>query len=533
MSTTKTILFNAQSRERLINGANLLADAVRVTMGAGGRNVIIGSDFPGSPPKITKDGITVARAVVVDGYIESMGASVVREASQKTASDVGDATTATIVIASAIMNKGAEMISSPEVNVVEMKAGIDMAVRRCVEIIRQVAIPADDKLLEQVATISANGDAEIGKLISDTVRKIGRNGLVSVVNSTAPETSIEILDGMEIQRGMLSPYFINDLHRTACKLENAHVLVADYEIRSYEEISGILNQVVAWNKKQGIARPLLILAKDVLGDARATLLVNRQKGHLSSCAVGLPGSGEGAGEIIDDIAILCGATVIREQEGLYVKDASITHLGSLRMARAEKGKTLLVGVPENKDNVAQRVLQIQAQLTIAKDIDKERLHTRIAMLTNGVATLSIGGATELETGERRDRIDDAICATRSAMDEGVVAGGGTTYLYCHKKLDELKGANSHQQQGIEIVKYALLAPWLQIMTNAGLSTADPEHTYGLGVDVKTGKTCHLIESGIVDPAKAARVALENAASVAGIFLTTECCISESYQKAEK
>jgi chaperonin GroEL len=536
----KIIKFNEEARSCLVNGVNLVADAVKVTLGAMGRNVVLGRDF-NQPPQVTKDGVTVARAVESNDPLESLGVQMMKDVAQKTANDAGDGTTTSCVLAQAIINEGIKHINQG-VNVVELKAGIDMAVAACVEEIKKISTPVSDGDLEKIATISANGDTEIGKLIAKTISKIGRDGVIHVERSQGSETTVTIEEGMEFNKGFKSPVFINDSKGVACEMDNPYVLLTSNDIIEMNSIMPLLQAIAQKNKAamaEGTrARPLLIIANDVQGEAFKTLAGNKVEGRFLSCVVQAPGFGQAKLDILDDIGILCGANVISDYRGRKISQATLADLGTIKKVRVDKDRTIIIGDDSSKERVIERVSKLRFQMDETKiEGEKEHLKIRIAKLTGGVALLSVGGNSDIEAGEKRDRIDDATCATRSAIDEGVVVGGGSIYLWCRSQIPMSiisRPLTAAQITGWNIIMAALYSPFEQILKNAGIDFTPPERikasVYGLGVNAKTGNTCNLIDAGIIDPAKVARVALENAASVAGTFLTTECVISQTIAK---
>ena len=540
----KTTLFGEQAREKLYAGVKTLYDAVKATMGAGGRNVMIGSDYNG-PPHTTKDGVTVARAIVMNDPIEEMGARMIREAATNTANSSGDGTTTSTVLAHAIISGGMQMIKdNPTINVVEMKAGIDEAVRDAVRIIKSLSVAVDEKtdMLKQVATISANGDEYIASVVADTVKAIGKDGVITVNrgNHNTSEIIMTIADGMEFSQGACSTALFNDKDSTRCEMEDPYVLIVQADIVKFAEINPILQRIHDANKSKTIEKPrgLFIIAMDVVGEALATLVVNKMKGNILSCAVRAPGFGDMKRELLADIATLCGATVVSEQNGLKIETIPLSVLGTLKTVTSFKDKTIMVCSEANRTQIAARCAMLQGQIEATTiDGEKEQLRTRLARLSNGVAALSVGGHTEVEMGERRDRLDDAICAARSAVEEGVVAGGGYAYLECCNRMpssfeDKKAEWTGSFNAGYDILIDALTQPNDHILTNAGVKLVDDiENKYPIGINVRTYKSVNFLEDGIIDPTKVVRVALENAASVAGTFLTTECVISPTFAKA--
>ena len=521
----KEIKFNIQAREELKKGVDALADAVKVTLGPKGRNVIIEKKF--GAPHITKDGVTVAREVELEDKFQNMGAQLVKEVASKTGDDAGDGTTTATVLAQAIVGTGLKNVAAGA-NPMDLKRGIDKAVSKVVESIKAQAEEVDDDMekIENVARISANNDAEIGQLIGEAMRKVKKEGVITVEEAKGTDTSVEIVEGMQFDRGYISPYFVTNAEKMECEFENPYILLFDKKISVLKDMLPIL-EASAQN-----GRPLLIIAEDVDSEALATLVVNRLRGSLKVCAVKAPGFGDRRKEMLEDIAVLTGGTVISEEKGLKLDGATVEMLGKAEKVTVTKENTTIVNGGGAKEKIADRVAQIKAQIETTKSqYDKEKLQERLAKLAGGVAVLYIGAPSEVEMKEKKDRVDDALHATRAAIAEGIVPGGGVALIRCVAALDELKGDNDDEQTGIEIIKRAIEEPLRQIVANAGLEGAvivqkvkDGKGDYGFNARTDTFE--NLMKTGVIDPAKVTRIALENAASIGGMFLTTECVIAE-------
>lgn len=519
----KNVIFGSDGRKKLTKGVNILGDAVKVTLGAKGRNVVIGNNF--GSPHITKDGVTVAKSIELEDPIENMGASLIKEVASKTVDIAGDGTTTATLLAQAMINSGLKAVESGA-NPMDLKKGIERATNKTIEIIKSFSKDvSDNDTLKQIASISANNDNYIGQLISDAVSKVGRDGLITVEESKSHETTIEVVEGMKIDRGYLSPYFVTDSGKMIAELINPYILLYDKKISSMKDILHILEKVAQ------AQRPLLIIAEDLDGEALATLVVNKLRGTLNVCAIKSPEFGDNRKLVMDDIAALVGGTCISEEKGLKLESADLTTLGSAGKITISKDSCIIVSGAGIKEEIQSRCNQIKVQLEKSEsDYDKEKLKGRLAKLLNGVAVLKIGGVTETEIKEKKDRIDDALCATRSAVEEGFVAGGGVSYLFAISKL-EVNYENDDEKIGGNIVKKALEAPFRQILKNGGIEASEHissilKADYGIGYNVKSNKVENLFETGVIDPTKVVRVALENASSIAAIFLTTECIISE-------
>ena len=525
----KEIKFNTEAREELKKGVDVLANAVKVTLGPKGRNVIIDKKF--GAPHITKDGVTVAREVELEEPMQNMGAQLVKEVASKTGDDAGDGTTTATVLAQAIVNVGLKNVTAGA-NPMDLKRGIDKAVAAVVEGIKNMAQPVGDdfKKIEDVARVSANNDETIGQLVSEAMKKVKKEGVITVDEAKGTETTIDIVEGMQFDRGFISPYFITDAEKMECVMERPYILLYDKKISNLKDMLPILESTAQ------SGRGLLIIAEDVDQEALATLVVNRLRGSLKICAVKAPGFGDRRKEMLEDIAILTGATVVSEEKGMQLSAATIDILGTAEKVTVNKENTTIVNGAGSKDNIAARVAQIHAQIEQTKsDYDREKLQERLAKLAGGVAVLHIGAPSEVEMKEKKDRVDDALSATRAAIAEGIVPGGGVAYIRCIPALRALKGANDDEQTGIEIVLRAIEEPLRQISANAGVEGAVvvqkvSEGTGDYGYNARTDTYENLHAAGVIDPAKVTRVALENAASIAGMFLTTECVIADKKEE---
>ena len=521
----KEILFNMDARDQLKQGVDELANAVKVTLGPKGRNVIIEKKF--GAPQITKDGVTVAKEVELADAFANTGAQLVKSVASKTGDDAGDGTTTATVLAQSIVNVGIKNVTAGA-NPMDLKRGIDKAVAKVVESIREQAeaVGADYDKIEQVATISANNDPEIGKLIADAMRKVSKDGVITIEEAKGTDTSIGVVEGMQFDRGYLSPYFVTDTEKMECVMDSPYVLIYDKKISNLKDLLPILEPAVQ------SGRPLLIIAEDVDSEALTTLVVNRLRAQLKICAVKAPGFGDRRKEMLEDIAILTGGFVISEEKGVKLEQATIEMLGQCEKITIDKDTTIIVNGAGDPQAIADRVGQIKAQITTTKsDYDKEKLQERLAKLSGGVAVLYVGAASEVEMKEKKDRVDDALCATRAAIEEGIVPGGGVAYIRSIDALEGLKGDNADETTGIEIIKRAVEEPLRQIVANAGKEGAVVvqkvrEGKGDFGYNARTDVFENLKAAGVVDPAKVTRVALENAASIAGMFLTTECVIVE-------
>ena len=526
----KEILFNIDARDQLKKGVDELANAVKVTLGPKGRNVIIEKKF--GAPQITKDGVTVAKEVELPDPFQNTGAQLVKSVASKTGDDAGDGTTTATVLAQAIVGVGLKNVTAGA-NPMDLKRGIDKAVAKVVECIKSQAETVGDNYdkIEQVATVSANNDPVIGKLIADAMRKVSKDGVITIEEAKGTDTTIGVVEGMQFDRGYLSPYFVTDTEKMECVMERPYILIYDKKISNLKDFLPILEPAVQ------SGRPLLVIAEDVDSEALTTLVVNRLRGQLKICAVKAPGFGDRRKAMLEDIAILTGGVVISEEKGLKLEQATIDMLGSCEKVTITKENTTIVNGAGDKDNILDRINQIKAEIkNSTSDYDKEKLQERLAKLSGGVAVLYVGAASEVEMKEKKDRVDDALCATRAAIEEGIVPGGGVTYIRAIDALEGLKGDNADETTGIEIIKRAIEEPLRQIVANAGKEGAVVvqkvrEGKGDFGYNARTDVYENLHAAGVVDPAKVTRVALENAASIAGMFLTTECVIVE--KKEEK
>ena len=521
----KEIKFNVEARDLLKKGVDELANAVKVTLGPKGRNVILAKKF--GAPHITKDGVSVAKEIELENPYENMGAQMVKEVASKTGDNAGDGTTTATVLAQAIISVGLKNVAAGA-NPMDLKRGIDKAVAKVVESIKAQSqeVGDDNNKIEQVATISANNDNEIGKLIADAMAKVKKEGVITVEEAKGTDTTVEVVEGMQFDRGYLSPYFVTDTEKMEVVMEKPLVLIHDKKISSLKEILPILEATVQNN------RSLLIIAEDVDSEALTALVVNRLRANLRVCAVKAPGFGDRRKEMLQDIAILTGGTVISEEQGLKLDTATLEMLGSAETITINKDNTTIVNGAGNKEAIAARVGQIKVQIEkTTSDYDREKLQERLAKLAGGVAVLYIGAPSEVEMKEKKDRVDDALSATRAAVEEGIVPGGGVAYIRAISAIEGLKGVNDDETTGIEIVKRAIEEPLRQIVANAGKEGAVVvqkvrEGEGDFGYNARTDVYENLLTSGVIDPAKVTRVALENAASIAGMMLTTECVIAD-------
>ena len=525
----KEIIFNMEARDLLKKGVDELANAVKVTLGPKGRNVIIEKKF--GAPHITKDGVTVAKEVELSCPHQNMGAQLLKEVASKTNDDAGDGTTTATVLAQSIIGVGMKNVTAGA-NPMDLKRGIDKAVRVVTENIasQAQAIGDDFDKIENVAKISANGDENIGKLIAEAMRKVKKEGVITVEEAKGIETTVEIVEGMQFDRGYISPYFVTNPDKMEVEMENPFVLIYDKKISVLKELLPVLEATVQ------TSRPLLIIAEDIDSEALATLVVNRLRGGLKICAVKAPGFGDRRKEMLEDIAILTGGTVISEEKGLKLEGTTLDLLGTAEKITVTKDNTVIVNGAGDKDCIQTRVNHIKTQIeTTTSDYDKEKLQERLAKLAGGVAVLYVGAASEVEMKEKKDRVDDALSATRAAIEEGTVPGGGIAYVRAIASLEGLKGENEDETTGIEIIKRAIEEPLRQIVANAGKEGAVvvqkvKEGAADFGYNARTDVYENMYAAGVIDPAKVTRVALENAASIAGMFLTTECVISEKKEE---
>ena len=521
----KIIKYNTEARNLIKAGVDQLADAVKVTLGPKGRNVIIEKKF--GAPQITKDGVTVAKEVELEDKFENTGAQLVKSVASKTGDDAGDGTTTATILTQAIVTEGLKNVTAGA-NPMDLKRGIDKAVAKVIDYIKTHAEQVGDNYdkIEQVATVSANNDPEIGKLIADAMRKVSKDGVITIEESKTRDTSIGVVQGMQFDRGYLSGYFVTDTDKMECVMENPYILIYDKKISNLKEFLPIVQPAAE------SGRPLLVIAEDVDSEALTTLVVNRLRGSLKICAVKAPGFGDRRKAMLEDIAVLTGGVVISEEKGLKLEQATLDMLGSAKKVTITKDDTTIVGGAGAKENIQERVNQIKNEIANTKSsYDKEKLQERLGKLSGGVAVLYVGANSEVEMKEKKDRCDDALCATRAASEEGVVVGGGTTYIRAQEELKDLKGDNADEQTGINIVRRAIEEPLRQIVFNAGGEGAVVvnkvrEGKGDFGYNAREDKYEDLRQAGVIDPAKVERVALENAASVAGMFLTTECLICD-------
>lgn len=521
----KEIKFDMDARDLLKKGVDELADAVKVTLGPKGRNVIIDKKY--GAPQITKDGVTVAKEIELEDAFKNMGAQLVKEVASKTNDDAGDGTTTATVLAQSIIGVGLKNVTAGA-NPMDLKRGIDKAVTTVVEDLKSQAVEIGDDLkkIENVAKISANGDETIGKLIAEAMQKVSKEGVITVEEAKGTETYVDVVEGMQFDRGYISPYFVTDTESMIAEFENPQILIHDKKISAIKDLLPILEKSVQTGK------PLLIIAEDIDSEALTTLVVNRLRGSLKIAAVKAPGFGDRRKEMLEDIAILTGGVVISEEKGLTLENATLEMLGSAEKVSIDKDNTTIVNGNGAKENIESRVGQIQAQIErTTSDYDREKLQERLAKLSGGVAVLYVGAPSEVEMKEKKDRVEDALSATRAAVEEGTIPGGGIGYIRASAKLEGLKGANEDETTGIEIVKRAIEEPLRQIVANAGKEGAvivqkvrEGKADYGYNARIDAFE--NLYETGVIDPTKVARVALENAASIAGMFLTTECVITD-------
>lgn len=525
----KDIKFNTEARNLLKSGVDQLANAVKVTLGPKGRNVVIGRKF--GAPQITKDGVSVAKEVELEDSLENAGAQLAKSVASKTGDDAGDGTTTATILAQAIVNEGLKNVAAGA-NPMDLKRGIDKAVNAVVDYIKDNAEVVGDNYdkIEQVATVSANNDPEIGKLLADAMRQVSKDGVITIEESKTRDTNIGVVEGMQFDRGYLSGYFVTDTDKMECVMENPYILIYDKKISNIKDFLPILQPAAE------SGRPLLVIAEDVDSEALTTLVVNRLRAGLKICAVKAPGFGDRRKAMLEDIAILTGGVVISEEKGLTLDKATLEELGTAKKVTVSKDNTTIVDGAGTKENIKERVAQLKNEIANTKSsYDKEKLQERLAKLAGGVAVLYVGANSEVEMKEKKDRVDDALCATRAAAEEGVVVGGGTTYIRAQKVLADLKGENADEQTGINIVCRAIEEPLRQIVANAGgegavvvdkVREGEGDYGYNARKDIYED----LRAAGVIDPAKVARVALENAASIAGMFLTTECLIVDKPEK---
>ncbi|MBR0170412.1 MAG: chaperonin GroEL [Bacteroidales bacterium] len=521
----KQIVFNNDAREQLRKGVDELANAVKVTLGPKGRNVVIDKKF--GAPQVTKDGVTVAKEIELEDGIQNMGAQMVKEVASKTNDQAGDGTTTATVLAQAIVNTGLKNVTAGA-NPMDLKRGIDKAVAEIVKSIKEQAqeVGGDIQKIRQVATISANNDSAIGDIIAEAMEKVTKDGVITIENAKGIDTTVKVVEGMQFDRGYISPYFVTDTEKMECSYDNPYILIYDKKISTMKDLLPVLEKVV------NTGRPLLIIAEDVESEALATLVVNRLRGSLKIAAVKAPGFGDRRKEMLEDIAILTGGTVISEEKGYKLEDADLSMLGQSEKISIDKDNTTIVSGKGNSDAIKARVGQIKAQIEkTTSDYDREKLQERLAKLAGGVAVIYVGAASEVEMKEKKDRFDDALHATRAAVEEGIIPGGGTALIRAAQKLEGVKPENEDEKLGIEIIRRAVEEPLRMIVENAGLegSVVVNEVKNGkgdYGYNARAEKYENLFKSGVIDPAKVTRVALENAASIAGMLLTTECVLCD-------
>jgi chaperonin GroEL len=521
----KEVKFSIEARDSMLRGVNMLADAVKVTLGPKGRNVVLDKSY--GAPRITKDGVTVAKEIELPDKFENMGAQMVREVASRTSTEAGDGTTTATVLAQAIVREGAKAVAAG-MNPMDLRRGIDLAVAAVVENVRarskKISTSAE---IAQVGTISANGDREVGEMLAHAMEKVGNEGVITVEEAKSLTTELDIVEGMQFDRGYLSPYFVTNAEKMIAELEDAYVLLHEKKLSSLQGLLPVLEAVVQ------SARPLLIVAEDVEGDALATLVVNRLRGGLKVAAVKAPGFGDRRKAMLEDIAVLTGGQVVSEDLGIKLDNVTLDMLGRAKRVRIDKENTTIVEGAGVHEDIQGRITQIRAQIEeTTSDYDREKLQERLAKLAGGVAVIRVGGASEIEVRERKDRVEDAMHATRAAVEEGIVAGGGTALLYGARALDAVRPANDDQRVGVEIVRRALQAPARQIATNAGMDGSIvvgkliDQNDVNYGFDAQTGEFGDLVQAGIIDPAKVVRVALQDAASIAGLLITTEAMVAE-------
>ncbi len=527
----KQIFFDIEARNKMKKGVDTLANAVKVTLGPKGRNVVIEKKF--GAPSVTKDGVTVAKEIELEDPIENMGAQMVKEVASKTADIAGDGTTTATVLAQSIISEGLKNVAAGA-NPMDLKRGIDKAV---IEVVKHLqnqsqSVGDNNEKIEQVASISANNDANIGKLIAEAMTKVGKEGVITVEEAKGTDTTVEVVEGMQFDRGYLSAYFVTNSEKMEVDLQNPYILIYDKKISSMKDILHILEKVAQ------SSRPLLIIAEDLDGEALATLVVNKLRGTLKVAAVKAPGFGDRRKEMLQDIAVLTKGTVISEEQGYKLENADLTYLGEASAVTIDKDNTTVVGGKGQKEDITTRVNQIKAQIeTTTSDYDKEKLQERLAKLSGGVAVLYVGAATEVEMKEKKDRVDDALHATRAAVEEGIVPGGGVAYIRAIESLDGLKGLNEDETTGIQIVKRAVEEPIRQIVINSGIEGSIvvqkvKENQGDFGFNARTEVYENMFAAGVIDPTKVVRIALENAASIAGMLLTTDCVVSDKPKKED-
>jgi len=526
----KELKFNGDARDRMLHGIDVLANAVKVTLGPKGRNVLLNKSY--GAPRITKDGVTVAKEIELSDKFENMGAQMVKEVATRTSDQAGDGTTTATVLAQAIVREGIKAVAAG-MNPMDLRRGIDMAVASVVSDLQKASKSiATNAEIAQVGTISANGDTEIGEMLAQAMHKVGNEGVITIEEATSLETELDIVEGMEFDRGYLSPYFVTNAEKMLCELDKPYILLFEKKLSGLQAILPVLEAVVQ------SGNPLLIVAEDIEGEALATLVVNKLRGGLKVAAVKAPGFGDRRKSMLDDLAVVTGGQVISEDLGIKLENVTLDMLGTAKKVRIDKDSTTIIDGAGKKADIEARCTQLRAQIEeTASDYDKEKLQERLAKLAGGVAIIRVGGATEVEVKERKDRVDDAMHATKAAVEEGIVAGGGVALLYAGKNLGRLNPANEDQRVGIDIVRRALAAPARQIFANAGAESAvivgklldkgDANH----GFDAQSGTYVDMVKAGIIDPTKVVRLALQGAASVAGLLITTEAMIADRPQTA--
>ena len=527
--SAKEVKFSVDARDRMLRGIDTLAHAVRVTLGPKGRNVILDKSY--GAPRITKDGVTVAKEIELEDKFENMGAQMVREVASKTSDQAGDGTTTATVLAHAIVREGAKAVAAG-MNPMDLKRGIDLAVESIVaDLQKNSKNVTSNEEIAQVGTISANGDAEIGRFIADAMKRVGNEGVITVEEAKSLETELEVVEGMQFDRGYISPYFVTNADKMRVEMEDPYILICEKKLSALQELLPLLEAVVQASK------PLLIIAEDIEGEALATLVVNKLRGGLKVAAVKAPGFGDRRKAMLEDIAILTAGTMVSADLGIKLETVTINMLGRAKKVMIDKENTTIVGGAGKKTDIQARIAQIKAQIEeTTSDYDREKLQERLAKLAGGVAVLRVGGATEVEVKERKDRVDDAMHATRAAVEEGVLPGGGVALLRAIKALEKLKVHNDDQRTGIEIVKKAISWPARQIAINAGddgsivVGKILEKETYAFGYDAQTGEYGNLVSKGIIDPTKVVRTALQDAASIAGLLITTEAMVAELPKK---
>jgi chaperonin GroEL len=525
----KEVRFSTDARERMLRGVDILANAVRVTLGPKGRNVVLDKSY--GAPRISKDGVTVAKEIELSDKFENMGAQMVKEVASKTGELAGDGTTTATVLAHAIIREGAKAVAAG-MNPMDLKRGVDMAVAAvCTDIRQRSRKISTSEEIAQVGTISSNGDREIGQMLAEAMKKVGNDGVITIEEAKSLETELDVVEGMQFDRGYISPYFVTNAEKMIAELEDPYILIHEKKLSSLQALIHLLEQIV----KSG--RPLLLIAEDVEGEALATLVVNRLRGGLKVAAVKAPGFGDRRKAMLEDIAVLTGGQLISEELGIKLENVTLDMLGRAKRVRIEKENTTIIDGAGKKDAIKARIAQIRAQIEeTTSDYDREKLQERLAKLAGGVAVIRVGGATEVEVKEKKDRVDDAMHATKAAVEEGIVAGGGVALLYAAKALDALNPENRDQKVGVEIVRKAVQAPVRQIAENAGVEGSlvvgrlQEKDNPNWGFDAQSGEYKDMIKAGIIDPTKVVRTALKDASSVAGLLITTEAMVAQKPEK---